>query len=203
MSITVGDILKIVAVLQWVDGDIMQNVFNLEVIGSGGPYDEEDVVDDMVEWMDDLYGASPARVSEDVDGAEVRVYVWDPGDQDWDEVGIDSFGFLGTDTADVLPRGVALLVNAKSTDPDVNGKKYFGGATEATQTDGLWTAAMIASYVSIATIWVQDFVGTTTGADFDPGIWSVKNLSFHGMTGTIIIPSIPAYQRRRKQGVGI
>lgn len=203
MSLTVGDVLKVVAVLQWVDGDIMQNVFNIEIVGSGGPFDPGDVVDDMVTWMDDVYGASPARVSDDVDGSEVRVYVWDAGDQDWDEVGIDSFTFLGTDAADVLPRGVALLINAKSLDPDVNGKKYFGGATEVTQTDGLWTAAMIASYVGVATEWVQNFTGAVSGADFDPGIWSVKQKAFHGMSNTIIIPSIPAYQRRRKQGVGI
>lgn len=203
MTLEVGTILRVVAVLQWLDGDIAQNVFNTIIDTGGGPFDEEDIVDDMVEWMDDLYAPALNRISDNMDGGEVRVYQYDPLDDDWDEVGIGAWTFNPADTVDEIPRGVSVLINCKTVDPDVNGKKYFPGITEAGQTDGLLTAGLIASYVGTAAVWVQDFVGTTSGANFDPGVWSPTQTEFFPMTGTIIIPSIPAYQRRRKQGVGI
>ena len=43
MSLTVGDVLKIVATIAWTDGDLAQNVFNAVLTGSGGPFDEDDI----------------------------------------------------------------------------------------------------------------------------------------------------------------
>lgn len=203
MSITIGDILRVVAVAAWLDGDVLQNVFNAEIVGTGGPYDDEDIVDDAVDWMDDVFGAFNGQISDELDGAEVRVYKYDPGDDDWDEVGIESWGFNPINTDEQLPRGVALLVNLKSVDPDVSGKKYIGGLCEAQVQDGLWTAGEVARAVTFATLWLTPFAGVHSAADWDPGIWSVKNNSFFKASNTVIIPSIPAYQRRRKQGVGI
>ena len=87
MSISVGEILKVVAVIQWLDGDIMQNVFSTVVSGSGGPFDEADIVDDMLEWVEEMYANIVTGVTDDVDGSEVRVYVYDPVDDDYDEIG--------------------------------------------------------------------------------------------------------------------
>ena len=203
MSVQVGDILKMVAILNWVDGDIMQNVFNAVIGGTGGPYDDEDIVDDALAWIDALYTGTEGRFTTDVSGSEVRVYIYDSVDDDWDEVGSGAWTFVGTDPGDVLPRGVALLVNAKTIDPDVSGKKYLGGATESGQTDGLWTSTALGGYATWAAEWVDPFVGSVSTADWITGVWSVKNTVFKPFTGTVIIPTIPAYQRRRKQGVGI
>lgn len=203
MSLTVGDILKVVAILQWVDGDILQNVFNVVIGGAGGPYDEADVIDDMVDWMDAIYANIVARVSDELDGSEVRCYEYDPVDDDWDEIGSDSFTFNPSDALHQMPRGVASLINAKTTDPDVNGKKYIGGITEGWFDDGLHGASILATLALVGADWVTPFAGSTSGADFVPGIWSPTRTNFYACSGTIIIPSIPAYQRRRKQGVGI
>lgn len=203
MSISVGDVLRVVAVLSWLDGNIMQNVFNAEIVGAGGPFDDGDVVDDAVEWMDDAYAPLVTKMSEDCDGAEVRVYKWDAIDEDWDEVGIDSWAFNPSSTAESLPRGVAGLVNAKSVNPDISGKKYMGALTEAEQVDGLLSAGEVTQLVLFATEWVQSFTGGTSGASWDPGIWSPTNQALYDMSNTIVVPSIPAYQRRRKRGVGI
>lgn len=203
MSITVGEILQIVAVLQWLDGDIMQNVYNAVVTGSGGPYDEDDVVDDMEDWMDDIYANLSGRMSDEVDGSEVRVYVYDPVDDDWDEIGTNAWGFNPTDAGEQQPRGIAALINCKTADPDVNGKKYFGGSTESSALDGIWAAAHLTALALVGIDWVTAFVGATSGADFTPGIWSPTRTNFYQMSGQVVIPTIPAYQRRRKQGVGI
>ena len=55
MSISVGDVLKVVAIAAWLDGSITENVFATVVAGSGGPFDDADIVDDMVDWVDDMF----------------------------------------------------------------------------------------------------------------------------------------------------
>lgn len=203
MSIGVGDILRVVAILTWLDGDIMQNVFNAVISGSGGPYDEDDIVDDAIEWCSDMYDAFLAQISDELDGAEVRVYEYDSGDDDWDEIGSDVWVWNPASADEQLPRGVSLLLNMKTSNADVNGKKYLGGHTEASVTDGLFTAGEVSRGATFGATWATGFVGGTSGADWVPGVWSPKNTNFFAATGTIIIPTIPAYQRRRKQGVGI
>lgn len=203
MSITIGDILRVVAVIQWVDGDIMQNVFNAVITGTGGPYTDGDIVDDAVAWMDEIYANFTATATNEMNGSEVRLYKYDAIDDDWDEVGSDSWTWNPGGAGEYLPRGVAGLINCKTTDPDVNGKKYFGGLTEAHTADGLFIATWNVLAALMAADWLTAFVGGTSTANWQPGVWSVVNTNFFAATGTAIIPTIPAYQRRRKDGIGI
>jgi len=203
MSIPEGTILRMVVSLLWTDGNVMQNVFNAIVTGAGGPWDDDDIVEDAVSWAEDLYYNLTARVSDEVDGSQVQVYEFDPGDVDWDEVGAQSFFWNPTNDAEELPRGVAGLINLKSIDPDVSGKKYIGGLTEGNAIAGLWEVNTLASMLSFGVDWYAPFVGTDSGADWNPGIWSTKGPVFKLAGTTLIIPSIPAYQRRRKRGIGI
>lgn len=203
MTIAVGDVLKVVAILSWLDGDIAQNVFSAVIGGTGGPYDEDDIVGDALDWLETMYASLVGTLSDELDGSEVRVYEYDPVDEDFDEVGSDAWVFNPTLSISQLPRGVATLINCKTTDPDVSGKKYLPGATEDTQLDGLWSAAHITAHANFADDWVGPFTGAVSGASWIPGIWSPTNLNLFAMSGTVLIPTIPAYQRRRKQGVGI
>lgn len=203
MSIQVGDILKVVAILQWLDGDIAQNVYNTVVSGAGGPYDESDVTDDMLEWVEDMQAPLVTSQSDEIDGSEVRVYVYDAVDDDWDEIGSTSWTYNPSNVGEQLPRGVAFLINCKTSDPDVNGKKYLPGGTESNVTDGLVNAGMLAAIAAYSVLWVGPFTGSTSSADFTPGVWSPTRTNFYQMTEQVITPTIPAYQRRRKRGVGI
>lgn len=203
MSIQVGEILRIVATLVWTDGNIMQNVFNAVISGTGGPYDESDIVDDAVTWCNDMFDHLGTSIVNTVDGSQVQVYLYDSVDDDWDEVGADTWPFNPTGTADQLARGVAALINAKTSDPDVSGKKYVGGLNEEMITDGLWTSAALVLLALYADQWLEPFVGGTSGADWVPGVWSVVDTVFRFATTDHIIPAVPAYQRRRKRGVGV
>lgn len=133
----------------------------------------------------------------------MRAYVYDPVDDDYDEVGSEALTFTPVNATHALPHGVAGLVNCKTTDPDVNGKKYFGGLAEDQHDDGVWSSAFLTLLTAAAAEWVTPFVGAVTGADFTPGVWSPTRSIFYAMSGTVILPAIAAYQRRRKQGVGI
>lgn len=203
MAITVGDILRVVVTYAWLDGNLNMNVFNALVGGSGGPYDEADIVDDALAWATAMFSEVVSSMSDQMDGSQVQVYVYDSIDDDWDEVGSDAWVSAPAHSDDQLPRGVAFLINARTDDPDVQGKKYLGGMTEAGVTAGLIIAATLIQMDGFADEWTLPFVGGTSGADWIPGVWSVKNSELAPLTGTFVIPAIPAYQRRRKRGVGV
>lgn len=203
MSITTGDILRVVMSSLFTDGNVAQMIFNAVVTGGGGPWDDVDIVDDALTWMDAVMAHLTTKVTETLDGNEIIVYVYDPVDDDWDEVGSDSFTWNPSGVGDALPRAVSGLVNCKTSDPDVNGKKYVPGLTESASTDGAWIGGTITALADFADEWLTGFVGGTTAADWNPGVWSPKNTVFYLATGTHIIPTEPAYQRRRKRGIGI
>lgn len=203
MSISDGDILRVVASLAYIDGEINQNVYNAIISGGAGPYDAADIVDDAVDWAETMYANMVTELTDAIDGTQVQVYVYDPVGDDWDEVGSDTWSFLPTDATEQLPRGNACLLVARTTDPDVSGKKYIPGLAEGSIGTGLLNAPFVATAVSLGIDWLTEFVGAVSGATWTPGIWSVKNSDLYVMSGTLIVSNIVAYQRRRKRGVGI
>lgn len=203
MSLGSGDVLRVVASMLWTDGNVNQNVYNCVVTGGTPPYDDQEVIDDMEDWLDDMYANITANVSDELDGNSVIVYVYDAGDDDWDEVGSQTFTWNPSGTADQLPRGVAALVRLYTTDPDVQGKKYLPGFTELAVADGLISAGTLTAMLALAADWYLPFVGTASGATFTPGIWSVVGKLFVAGVDHIAASAIPAYQRRRKRNVGI
>ena len=203
MSISVGDVLKVVAIMSTLDGNIFENVFSAVISGSGGPFDDDDIVDDAVDWLDQMYANITDRVSNLVDGSEARIYVYDPVDEDYDEVGSGAWGWNPTSAIEPAAWGVAGLINAKTTDPDVSGKKYVPGLHQQNIVDALFISAWVTALGNFAADWVTPFTGATSGADWVPGVWSPTRSNFYAASGTVLIPTIPSYQRRRKQGVGI
>lgn len=203
MSITDGTILRIVASFLWTDGNIVQNVFNAVVTGAGTPWDDEDIVDDADAWLDNMYANLSTHLSEYLDGNHVNVYKYDAIDDDWDEVGSQSWTFNPTNVNDEMPRGVAGLLNLWTTDPDVQGKKYIPGLTEGGLTDGLIGAGGLTDLLLFAADWATAFTGGVSGATWTPGIWSVAGTVFKAAVDHYSASAIPAYQRRRKRGVGI
>lgn len=203
MTVSVGDFLKVVATLVWLDGNIAQNVFAVAITGTGGPYDNEDILDDALDWVEDMYAELVAHLSDEIDGSQIQVYKYDPVDDDFDEVGTTAWVFNPTGVDDQMPRGVAGLLTTQTVDPDVQGKKYVPGLTEAHLNDGLLSATMVTKLAAFGVVWLAPFVGATSGADFDPGVWSPTNRTIYDASGSFTIPTIPAYQRRRKRGVGV
>ena len=203
MTVMVGDILRVVATYTWADGNIMQNVFNAVIGSGGGPFTDGDIVDDAEAWMDNCYANITARVTSDVDGSQIQVYKYDSIDDDWDEVGTTSWTWNPSGGATgYLARGVAGLVTARTSNPDVQGKKYVGGLLQANVINGLLQGALLTDLLAFAADWITDFVGGTSGANWEPGVWSPTDTALYQMATSISASGIPSYQRRRKRGVG-
>lgn len=204
MSIPTGTDLRVVAQMNWDDGEINQNVFNAVISGGGGPFDEFDVLDDCEDWLDNMYANMTGATANELSGSATIVYKYDTIGNDWDEVGTNPFTWTPAGGAATgLPRGVAALVTAKSTDPDVDARKYLPGLQEGGLTSELWSAAIVVALAAFGADWVTPFVGAASGATFTPAVWSVLGALSRSLIDTIIVPTIPAYQRRRKNNVGI
>ena len=202
MALGSGDILRIVASLLFTDGNVVQNVFNAVLSGGVPPYDDDDILVDAENWLVAMFGNLTATATNTLDGNEVIVYVYDAVGDDFDEVGTNSWTWNPAGAGDALPRGVAALVNVRTTNPDISGKKYLAGIPEGNLTGALWTAGTIVLLTDFADDWITEFVGAQSGATFTPGVWSPTHLLLQPMSGTYTVPTEPSYQRRRKRGVG-
>jgi hypothetical protein len=157
----------------------------------------------MLEWMEAIYDEISAGLSDELSQRLCTTYEYDSVDEEWDEVG---FGVSAQDfsgTAEYLPPGVAVLVRASTTDPDVQGRKYFGGFTEDQIADGVWQGPLLTVLLLAAAVWITPFVGSASGASITPGVWSVKNSVLVPLIDSFVVSAIANYQRRRRPGVGI
>jgi len=203
MSVAENQILRVVASMLWDDGNVNQNIFNCRPSGGTPPYADTDIADDMEDWLDNMYANMTASISDELNGNSVLVYKWDTAGLDWDEVQSQSWTWTPVSTGEQLPRGNAGLINLWTVDPDVQGKKYMPGLTEGSITLGLLGAAQVVALLDFASDWLTPFVGAASGATFTPGVWSVVSRLFNEALVHYSVPTIVAYQRRRKRNVGI
>ena len=202
MAVADQTILRVVPSLVLPDNVVAQNVFYCRFNDDGTSTDEQDVADDAVEWVDDILDEMSSATSDDVTPDICKVYFYDAVNDDWDELGSDLLTFTPTATGDPLPHGTAALIHAETTDPDVRASKYFTLFSEDHHTALRWTSGVLTQLANAGVQWSTDHVGSTTGATFNPGVWSIRLGAFLLLNQDIIINAIAAYQRRRKPGVG-
>lgn len=203
MSLAGGDILKVVVSLAFPDSVVAQNVFWAIYSASGSDHSDQAVLDDLETWVEGIYNEILAFMQEDVSLDNMKVYKYDATDDDFDEVGEEAITGVGTDGTDYLPLGVAAVTNAGTEDPDVRGRKFWGGFGEGSNLDGGLTSAA-ATAVALAVIeWVDPFTGGSSGSLISPGVWSPTKSVFEYFTGAADVNIDFGYQRRRKPGVGI
>jgi hypothetical protein len=156
----------------------------------------------MVDWVEAMYFQLVDRVADVVHASDVKVYEYDPVDEDWDEVGSNTWDDFFNGATDMFPHGVAAVVHAKTTDPDVQATKYLAGLTENQALDSDLIANAVTDLALFCDLWTTARVGAATGGDITPGVWSVAQGQFRGFLGGYVVNSLLGYQRRRKPGVG-
>lgn len=203
MSIEAGAILRVVAELIMPGSTVAQNVFYAQFNDTGGSNADQDVVDDLVDWVDDIFNQIVNQMSDTITAGEVKVYQWDALDLDWDEIGSNVATFAPADVGEMLPHGVAAVMTGRTFDADVNGRKFFAGFSEGEQDGSYWVALALTNLLLAGAQWLTTFAGTATGSTFYPGVWSVAQVVFRRFVDNLIVNGVAGYQRRRKPGVGI
>lgn len=190
-----GDFFRAVAEFSLLGQQIL-NVFHFTIAGAAS---DSDVVDDVTTRLDTAYSYIENRQSDDL--AAVGVHVFNlTDDMDLGFVPFDTY-IGGTDnTNDVLPPGVALCVTYPTLILKTRGRKFIAGIAENNTSGGLFTTACLDDAILFAGITSTSWTGAGSGETFT---WLVpRSAGGAAPIDSAVVRSIPAYQRRRKQGVG-
>jgi len=198
MPVALGDFFRITAGLLYKSNDEIQNVFYVRN-NNGDPADDASVMIAAEEFLEDLYGDINPYISEQVTYNYINVFV--PTGQQ----ALGSFAWpsltVGTATGEVTAPGVCQLSYARTGISRRIGKKYWGAFSEAHIANGVWDSAQtLLTQLAAQKTWgtfVTSFGLSLTGVIYD-------RLTGQGRGALSIVTStIPAYQRRRKQGRGV
>lgn len=197
MTINAGDILEIDARMEFDGSEDVINNYQI-LMGSISSPDEQDVIDDILAWLETLYVIFQGVQTIKLFFRDVRIF-----NKTLDElVGLFAWPTLvtGQSNEPPLPPGVAGLVQFNTVVPRVLLRKYIGGWVEETlSASGQWTLAETAKLATFGTLCASP--QATPNASWVYGYDSPKTASFVTPTSSVAT-SIPAYQRRRRQGRG-
>lgn len=196
----IGEIVRLVVSYDGVAASVAQNVFIYLI--TEAIIDDEDLLDDMGTWVDTIWGTlwdNMAENSWNIFLSEVDILNND-GTVDRN-IGENNHAIVGLDAAGAAPAGVAGYFQAATTRAKSLGKKYIPGFGEGAIHEGVFAAATLANLVLQFQAYTAD-LQITGDTIYTPGVLSRVTSTFLPFTGSGYATDIPAYQRRRKPGVG-
>lgn len=204
MDIQPGTVIKVAQ--KWLSNnvDVAMNVGYFYFDGAS-PLDAVLLVDDFVLWGTLQMDLLQTALSNTITLATIDVYERVGGVEEL--LGSRFMGRPGTGTSDPLPTGIAGLATAQVDGSKGVAKKFIPGLVEALTANGQWIPGAEAAILLVGLMWfftqdasrVPGMLGVykpiTIKADRVPEERKIEN--------NVRVSSIPAYQRRRKAGVGI
>jgi hypothetical protein len=185
--------------MEWAGAVDVQNVFTASM-SSGVGMPNEDAMDDLAAWVDDLYD-----VVDDIMPTQL-VFV----DIDFYNLTNDTpMGTLAWPTMttgqaasnEIAASGVAAVITAFTSIVRVHGRKFFGPIVETLIDEGYLGTTVMTGMATVITKWITPFVGGTSGETWTPGVWRRATSGFAAFRDAVV-RNIPGYQRRRKANVG-
>lgn len=200
--IEAGDVVRIV--ISWLinNADTVQMVFHY-LMGSGSDQDASDVLSDIVAslaagWVTHAEDQIVDNLQADI----AEMYVFNTGTGNFDGVATQTHTMDGAATTTPEPNGVAALIKFFTAIGRYQGRKYIPGLRQGTVgSDGVFNATAETAFALLGADW-NDIV-TSSGVEFQPGVFNAPANRFTPFIQTAQADTVPAYQRRRRNGVGI
>lgn len=181
-------------------GSVAQNVFTWEL------QDEDTADGEILDGIDAWVDAEWADTWINIADSNVMLYLCEVDVLNANgtvkrNIGEEIYAHTGVNVGDVTGAAVSGFFQMDTARPKSFGRKYTPGVPEAAIDEGTIGAAFLAQLVAL-------FLVTTTGIDIGiagllaPGILSRVTEGFLEFTGAGYSTDVPAYQRRRKPGVG-
>lgn len=197
-----GEIAR--AVIEYTQGGMStgQNVFFWE-LKSGG--DDSDLMLDIVEWVEDNWGAEWATFANDaalIISVSVDIVDWVIDSINViRNIGTEPLAIAGTQAFDQQAGGVAATIFAATERPKSRGRKYIPSVSETSIDDGLYDAALLADLAIMLLHYVSLFNGGT-GFILQPGVISTVTETFLPFLLSGGFDDIPDYMRSRRPDEG-
>lgn len=200
MTIEAGDILKIVLEYVYPGAGTALNIFHY--VYAGGDEEDEDILDAIeafftaewgVSWQDLAAGDTEMDffTAQTVDSAGLVIR----------DVGSRLLNIAGGLQGTVSPAANSSYMQANTSSPQVRGSKYIPGLAEDATAAGILEATAVVALTQMLADYVSQ-INLGPGNNLFPGVISSRLAGFTIFAGNGLINSIPAYQRRRKIGVG-
>lgn len=195
-----GDIFRLTVNYSVPNASIPQNVFVWALEGSGVSDTE---VKDALEafFVDDV---APAWALLGSIACEMTHAVLDVLNNDGTinrALGSFVIGQAGVATGEVTSAAVSAFLMANTAVPKIKGKKYWPGLGEGKIDSGKMSTASVTA-MGYLLIFYLATVTVVTGTTLAPGVLSRSLEYFVPFAASGLVNDIPAYQRRRKPGVG-
>lgn len=201
MGIDTGDIVRVVLTYDQVNSSDAQNVFMFEA--QSGENDDADILADWVYWAESVWGPDWVDfASQDVTLVQVDVDTLNVDGTVKANIGSATLAEQGSIAADPSGSANAGYILAATAVPKTRGSKYVPGPSELDTSDNLITGDALADLALLLLTLVSLYEGDTTGLQYLPGVLSRTLMRFEAFNETGYITDVPAYQRRRKRGVG-
>jgi len=201
VTISNGDVIKLTLEYLYPGAGTALNVFHYAYLGAD--ISDATAVAALLDWADNDWGDTWDNLASTTATLANAVFeVVNVAGEVLADLGTEVIGRVGTNGGDVLPAAVSGYLSANTSTPGVRGSKYVPGFSEAAQTDGVLTVASAAQMAQL----LLDYMATinvSAGNNFFPVVRSTKLAGFPRLITAGTINLIPAYQRRRKEGVGI
>ena len=200
MTVETGDILKVVIDYFYPGAGTALNIFYYKLFDAS--QEDDDVLDALEAWALDDWGdewKDLAPTNATLNNIDVQI-VSETGEI-LRNVGVRVIDLLGVEISDVSPAAVSAYLLAFTSTPQVRGHKYVPGVSEFAITNGLFSGAAAASMGLLLLAYLQN-VNIDVGVNLVPGVISTKLEDFTAFQDDGSFNLLPAYQRRRKAGVG-
>lgn len=164
--------------------------------------DDGDVVDALVEWIEEEWGAEWAAIaatSASIIGIIVKV-VTNAGLVDR-VLGAEVLDIDGTQGGDITEAGSSWNITGYTAIPKVRGRKFMPGLSDSNVVSGLLDSNVVAAQATLAQTYVTPWVATN-GVRLSPGVRRVNESGFVAFAQSIGFTNIPRSQRRRQPDVG-
>jgi len=200
MPVDPGGITRGVVTILGTDSSSALNIFHAQN-NSGVTKTDTDTLDDWKAYLDSVYNDPVVDISDTATISPYEIFLIDGVTGDSTPIGTRSPALQPIHNSELLPHGVAALINADlSGTGRGSGKKFFPYYAENSSGDGLWVTTTLTRLALAAAAYLLDF-GGVSGSDWGTGTWTQLK-GFRDLVSAVA-RDIPAYQRRRKPGVGI
>lgn len=196
-----GEIFRTVIKYETASASQGQTVHHHQLSGAG--FSDQDVLDALEDWADNDWGAAWALLGgNDVELTEIEVDVVNPDGTVNRNIGSVSINKSGASLTSTSAAAVAGFMEADTGFAKRRGRKYAPFIGDNKVSSGVLSSVALNELTALFAEWVADIIVLVTGT-LIAGILSRVDDTFYAFNGAGTTTNVPAYQRRRKPGVGI
>lgn len=201
MTVNIGDIIQLTLTYTQPSASIAQNVFHWVAGATSAP--DSEVMDELEDWVNNDWGAQWAPVAGVPAVLDAgRVSIMNTNGTVDRVLGVLDFSIVGSGGSAIDVAAVSGFIRLFTNEPKQRGRKYVPFVSDANLISGLLSSGTMAQMALLLAEWIA-VLTTTGGLTLTPGLLSRTLLAFEPFISTAATTNVPAYQRRRKPGVGI